>query len=164
MQRRDYKMITEPDWSKIVVEDYPSLMGSVVNSCITMPVDKETVTIKEGQKYLQIKGYACGNGEKGTRVAKVEVSVDDGKSWREAKISHEEIKPDNSKVFSWTLWKYQIKLSQFENSDEITPMVRAITSDGEVQKGEWKDMFNVRGLFNTTPHKITINIEKEEKQ
>jgi hypothetical protein len=46
MQRRDYKWITEQDWSKINVEEYPSIMGNVPNSCITLPVDNETVEIK----------------------------------------------------------------------------------------------------------------------
>jgi len=71
MQRRDYKWITEQDWSKINVEEYESIMGSVPNSCITLPVDNDYVTIKPDKTILTIKGYAIGDGTKGTRVKTV---------------------------------------------------------------------------------------------
>ena len=37
VQKRDYKIIAEPDWSKINLEDYPSIMGNIPNSCIASP-------------------------------------------------------------------------------------------------------------------------------
>jgi len=40
----------------------------------------------------------------------------------------------------------------------LTPMVRAIGNDGVIQDGKWEDMFNARGLLNTTPHKINIKL------
>jgi hypothetical protein len=39
MQARDYKMITEKDFTKIDYKKYPSLMGNVLNSAICFPVD-----------------------------------------------------------------------------------------------------------------------------
>ena len=71
MQRRDYKIIAEPDWSKIDVESYPSVMGNVANSCITQPLDNESVKIDPDQKYLTLKGWATGDGSKGTKVKSV---------------------------------------------------------------------------------------------
>lgn len=78
MQRRDYKWITEPDWSKIDLADYPSLNGSVQNSCICYPKDGETISLKKDVKSFKIKGYAHGDGEKGTNIVKVQVSTDNG--------------------------------------------------------------------------------------
>jgi hypothetical protein len=35
-------------------------------------------------------------------------------------------------------------------------MVRAIDNSGEVQNGKIENMFNVRGLLNTTPHTLEL--------
>ena len=76
------------------------------------------------------------------------MSLDDGLSWQDASITHSEEK--NGKVFSWTLWKFEV------TNGCLTPMVRAIDSSGKIQDGKIEDMFNVRGLLNTTPHKIEL--------
>ena len=78
MQRRDYKWITEADWSKINLDDYPALYGSVQNSLICYPKDGDTVTLTNDAKSFEIKGYAHGEGEKGTNIVKVQVSTDNG--------------------------------------------------------------------------------------
>lgn len=71
MQRRDYKWISEEDWSKINLADYPALNGTVQNSLICHPKDGETVSLPKDQKSFVIKGYAHGDGEKGTKITKV---------------------------------------------------------------------------------------------
>ena len=70
-----------------------------------------------------------------------------------------EDKKPGQKVFSWTLWKYDIDLSGLKEGENTpSPMVRAISNDGKVQDGEWKDQFNARGILNNTPHTININL------
>lgn len=66
MQRRDYKWIEEQDWSKIDFSKYPSINGNLLNSCICEPKPGDKV----GQKYT-LKGWATGDGEKGTQVKRV---------------------------------------------------------------------------------------------
>jgi len=78
MQRRDYKWITEADWSKINLADYPALNGTVQNSCICYPKDGDTISLGNDKRSFAIKGYAHGDGEKGTKIDKVQVSVDNG--------------------------------------------------------------------------------------
>ncbi len=68
MQRRDYKWIEEADWSKINLADYPALNGCVQNSLICNPKDGETINIGKDDKSFVVKGYAHGNGEKGTKI------------------------------------------------------------------------------------------------
>ena len=79
-----------------------------------------------------------------------EVSTDGGATWNDAKITHQEVKPKDSKVFSWVLWKYHVKVNK--DMTEISPRVRCVSDEGTVQDGRAEDMFNVRGLFNTTAH------------
>ena len=115
VQRRDYKWITEQDWSKINVEEYESIMGNVPNSCITLPLDEDTVTLKPDQTRLTLKGWATGDGSKGTRVSKVQISLDEGETWQDAKLSHQEVKPQEDRVYSWALWKYHIPLEDISD-------------------------------------------------
>lgn len=67
VQKRDYKLIAEPDWSKIDLENYPVINGTVANSCIAYPSDGDVVS---GDK-VTLKGFAYGDGEKGIPVEKV---------------------------------------------------------------------------------------------
>lgn len=88
-----------------------------------------------------IKGYAYGDGDKGTQAVKVQLSFDEGKTWEDAHHYVKENKPEG-KVFSWTLWRYEIKgeelLKKLDISDnkdqiEVSVLCRAIGSDGELQ-------------------------------
>ena len=44
-----------------------------------------------------------------------------------------EKKPEGAKVFSWTLWKYNMGLEKAAADGTVSVKVRAIGSDGEVQ-------------------------------
>lgn len=67
MQRRDYKWVTETDWSKIDITQYESIMANYQNSCICEPITGETVSDDK----VTLKGWAIGDGEKGTQIIKV---------------------------------------------------------------------------------------------
>jgi DMSO/TMAO reductase YedYZ molybdopterin-dependent catalytic subunit len=43
MQQRDYKIITEKDWSKFKFEEYPAVMFNVINSAIINPIDQSEI-------------------------------------------------------------------------------------------------------------------------
>lgn len=75
--------------------------------------------------------------------------MDGGLTWQKAEITHNENKP-GQKVFSWTLWKFEV------TNGCLSPMVRAIDNQGTIQDGKIENMFNVRGLLNTTPHTIEL--------
>jgi len=71
MQRRDYKLIKEKDWTKIDYEKYPSIMSNVPNSCICYPTDGQSVSVADNDGKLTLKGWATGDGAKGIPVAAV---------------------------------------------------------------------------------------------
>ena len=163
MQRRDYKWVEEEDWSKINLSDYNSINGGYSYAIIASPADKEEVKVQENQYIITIKGYATGNGEKGTQATNVQVSMDEGKTWTNTQLTHVERKPHSSNIYSWTLWKYDIDISNIalSGSEVIKPMVRAVDSQGVIQNGKWENQFNARGLLNTAPHQININIQRQ---
>lgn len=61
------------------------------------------------------------------------------------------------KVWSWTTWTCKIDTSNMQKGD-LTVQVRAIDSQGKMQDGVLKDLFNIRGILNNCPHTITINV------
>ncbi|KAI0351778.1 molybdopterin binding oxidoreductase [Trametes cingulata] len=128
-QQRDYKVLppeidskekAEPVWSKI-----PSLTTLPLNSVVA------SVTRKEHDSIL-VKGYAIGCGD--VQVAKVEVSIDEGATWHEARITYQQGK------WSWTLW--EALLEHVPESGVVYS--RATDRNGEVQQREGK--WNFRGV------------------
>ena len=116
-------------------------------------------------RFLDIKGYALPDGITGNQVSRVQISFDDGKSWKECEIAWKESKPNHQKIYSWTLWRYTLDLesvhmSELHMNDKgqeiLRPMVRAIDTHGNIQKGEREDMYNLRGLLNSSRHQIEV--------
>lgn len=110
-QRRDYKIVPDKDMSTVKWNKYIPVNGQVLNSAVGYPVNGQTIertSVQGGM--LEISGWAHGHGEKGTQAVKVEISIDDGKTWLEAQDYIKEDKEPGKKVFSWTLWKYNLDI------------------------------------------------------
>ena len=139
-------------WNK-----YEPVLGQVLNSAIGLP--KEGTILRRGEQ-VYLKGYAYGDGNKGTQASRVQLSFDDGESWIEVPEENlvKEKKAPNKKVFSWTLWRFKLDTSQLKG-DSVTVMVRAIGSDGEVQQYDIRDLYNIRGIMNNSHHKVSYKIQ-----
>ena len=105
------------------------------------------VTPEDGK--VEISGWAHGNGETGNQVVKVQLRFGgEGSEWIDADEYMREEKSADKKVFSWTLWKYQMPVDKCNSDGSVRVEVRAIGSDGEVQDSRIEDMYNVRGIMN----------------
>jgi sulfite oxidase len=87
-QRRDYKILpaeaTNKEEAKNFWDTTPALQDMPINSVIGVPQSGEAVEA-DADGTIAIKGYALPQGSDGP-VVKVEVSVDEGKSWNEAEL------------------------------------------------------------------------------
>ncbi|OJT03209.1 Sulfite oxidase [Trametes pubescens] len=128
-QQRDYKVLpaevdtkekAAPVWSK-----FPSLTTLPLNSVIG------SVTRKDSDSIL-VKGYAICRGD--VQVAKVEVTIDDGKTWHEARITYQEGK------WSWTLW--EALLEHVPESGVVYSRASDEHGDVQAREGQW----NMRGV------------------
>lgn len=88
--------------------------------------DHFATPFKLGQP-AELRGIAFG-GDKG--ISKVELSFDDGKSWREAPITAP------GTMISWSLWTYQWTPDQ---AGEFAGLVRAHNAYGEPQIVQFRD-------------------------
>ncbi len=109
-----------PVWSK-----FPSLTTLPLNSVIG------SVTRKDSDSIL-VKGYAIFRGD--VQVAKVEVTIDDGKTWHEARITYQEGK------WSWTLW--EALLEHVPESGVVYSRASDEHGDVQAREGQW----NMRGV------------------
>jgi sulfite oxidase len=81
---------------------------------------------------LLIKGYAVGGAD--TKVARIDISVDEGHTWLPARITYQE------GHWSWTLWELML-----DNSEESGKVYSSATGeDGRQQEKECS--WNIRGV------------------
>jgi sulfite oxidase len=105
--------------------NYPSMTALPINSVVASVTRVPT-------SGLMIKGYAVGGAD--GNVARVEISLDNGTTWRPTKIIYQEGR------WSWALW--EILIEDAEESGKI--FSRAIDEHGfhQEKEGGW----NIRGV------------------
>lgn len=138
-QRHDYKILPPEVTNKEAAEDYwdtvPALQDMPVNSVIGFPQSGDTVTLDADGK-VEVKGYALPQGADGP-VIKVELSVDDGKTWEEAEL----LEGEGMGKWCWVLWQKAVVL---EVGDRRRLISRAADKGGNVQ--EANPVWNLRGV------------------
>jgi len=112
-------------------------------SRIDLPDHESRFSIGELQQPIEVKGMAYG-GDRG--ISRVELSFDDGKSWRDADIYYA------GGDLAWSLWKTDW---QPDAAGDFVLVVRATDGEGDVQ--EWEED---RSWFSgvTGFHKIVAHV------
>ena len=112
-------------------------------SRIDVPDYDSQFSMSELQQPIEVKGIAYG-GDRG--ISRVELSVDDGKSWRDAEIYYA------GGDLAWSLWKTEWTPAA---AGDYSLVVRATDGEGDVQEFE-----DDRGWFSgvTGLHKINVRV------
>ena len=139
-QRYDYKILPPSAKDKESASKYwgktPALQDMPVNSAIAVPQNGEKVKLTSSGT-IEVKGYALPQGDQGP-VVKVEVSADDGRTWKVASIL-----PQNhgQSKWAWALWRATIQLQKGQKTRLLS---RATDKGGNIQSG--KPQWNLRGV------------------
>lgn len=151
--QKDYKMFPPTvDWDNIKWLSRRPLMDFPVNCAIC---SLEDVSSAEWGKKVIIRGYALSGGGRG--IERVDVSVDGGKTWVEARRYQKEGVPyvadsEDSDKWAWVL---------FELETEIGPptdiIVKAVDSAANVQPEKVETIWNLRGVLNNSWHVVHVN-------
>ncbi|KAK4166014.1 hypothetical protein QBC43DRAFT_287353 [Cladorrhinum sp. PSN259] len=141
------------------------------NSATCYPGHDEKVPLTDGSdKTYKFRGYAYAGG--GKRVTRMELSLDQGKSWTLANITYPEDQyrlASNNEVlyggkvdlswreacFCWCFWDLDIPLSQLREAKDV--VVRAMDDSMMVQP---RDMYwSVLGMMNNPWYRVVIHQE-----
>ncbi len=112
-------------------------------SRIDVPANETWLRLAETKNGLPVRGVAFA-GDRG--ISRVEVSIDGGDSWEEAKITYAGTK------LTWALWSY---LWQPDETGDHIVVVRATDGEGELQEFEEERAFT-SGI--TGFHKIAVHV------
>jgi sulfite oxidase len=142
-QARDYKLfppdVTQEtaDWEKgVPIYDMP------LNAAICEPA--AYASLEPGPTV--IRGYAVATAR---AIARVDVSLDGGRSWHQARLEHDPAAP-----WSWTVWELTVDLPR--GARELA--VRAWDSAGQTQPALPDDTWNFKGYLNAAWHRVPVRV------
>lgn len=141
------------------------------NSAVFCPAHDEIVSLmaSEEEEVYKFKGYAYSGG--GKRVSRLEVTLDQGKTWMLANLTYPEdqyrLAGQNEMLYGgqldmsresslcWCFWDIDIPLSRLENAKDV--LVRAMDDAMMVQP---RDMYwSVLGMMNNPWFRVVIHRE-----
>ena len=137
-QQHDYKVLPPEAVDKETANKYwsvtPAIQDMPINSVIGVPQGGGTL---RSSSPITVKGYALPQGDQGP-VTRVEVSADDGNTWKDATIL--DGAKDRGK-WCWALWETEVTLDKGADRRILS---RATDAGGNVQRAsaEW----NLRGV------------------
>ncbi|XP_075491600.1 sulfite oxidase-like isoform X1 [Primulina tabacum] len=151
--QRDYKMF--PPWV-----DWDNIDWSMRRPQMDFPVQcvicslEDVSTVKPGK--VSIKGYALTGGGRG--IERVDVSIDGGKTWMEALKYQKHGIPyipegGSSDKWAWVLFEAE---ADIQKSTEIA--AKAVDTAGNVQPENVQVIWNLRGILNTSWHRVNVVI------
>ena len=119
-----------------------SLSSIALNSDILVPDDGAVIPAGP----LTIRGYALAGDDLG--VARVDVSLDDGVTWRQACLQ-----PQRG-PWAWRLWSLGVEVPR----GELRITARAWDSTGALQPESAAALWNPKGYVNNSWARVTLNV------
>ena len=139
-QQRDYKILPPEATDKHAAESYwdisPAIQDMPVNCVIASPQNGDTV-ILSSNRTTEVQGYALPQGDQGP-VVEVEVSIDEGKTWKAAEI---DACCKGKGKWCWTLWRTVVHL---DKGAKRRILARATDVGGNTQPEH--PQWNLRGV------------------
>lgn len=141
------------------------------NSAIACPAHDETLSLSAGLQNYRLRGYAYSGG--GRRITRVEVSIDQGISWRLANIDYAEDRYREAadqdlfggaldmswreSCFCWCFWDLDVSVEELKQSKDI--LVRSMDDSMCLQP---RDMYwSVLGMMNNPWFRVAIHVEDD---
>ena len=142
VQARDYKLLPAHvtaetvDWDAgLTINDMP------LTSAITSPAPGATLAAGA----TRIAGYAIASGR---RIVRVDVSADQGDTWRQAQLL------PGATAWSWQLWQAELTLQP----GPCELIVRGWNCAGETQPSTATQTWNFKGYLNNAWHRVAVTV------
>ncbi|CAH0386283.1 unnamed protein product [Bemisia tabaci] len=153
-QQNDYKGFSpSTDWDTVDFKTAPAIQELPVISAICDPSNSETISVKNGK--ITVRGYAWSGG--GSKIVRVDVTGDQGKTWQVAKLIDEEADARPYRHWGWTLWTAEIPVSS--GSKQVELWAKAVDSNYNTQPETFENIWNLRGVLSNAYHRIKVNLK-----
>lgn len=150
-QQKDYKTFNPSAvWEGMNLITAKAIQEYPVQAAICLPEPGTTIT----GDYLVVKGYAISGG--GNGIVRVDVTLDGGESWYEAKLSPLNQAPHRE--WAWTLWETSILLPK-GHKGEVEIAIKATDTSHNTQPETDSGIWNARGLLETKWHRVKVYID-----
>ncbi|XP_058678067.1 sulfite oxidase, mitochondrial [Ammospiza caudacuta] len=148
-QQNDYKgFCPSVDWDSVDFGAAPAIQELPVQSAITEPRPGAAVPAGE----LTVKGYAWSGG--GREVVRVDVSLDGGRTWREAELGP---RPERGRGWAWALWELRAPVPA---GARLEIVCKAVDRSYNVQPDTVGPIWNLRGVLSNAWHRVPITVTK----
>ena len=157
-QRRDYKCFGpneggHPDWdSAVAIQETPvqSAVTSVQKVTANRLKNSELARVYGlEEESIILQGYAFSGG--GSRIVRVDVSPDNGKTWQQAHIEEAEQKGQRS--WSWRHWDLAIPTRMLSGN----VCVKATDDGYNTQPEKFAAYYNFRGNLANSWHRLPVS-------
>ncbi|KAK1487923.1 hypothetical protein CABS01_12798 [Colletotrichum abscissum] len=174
-QRKDYKCFgpneTSPDWDRAApIQEMP-----ITSAITTVRLGDWKATTKESSanedtgsvREASLMGYAYSGG--GRRIVRVDVSVDNGKTWDQAELLDEPGTPPKTghKSWAWKRWRYDGAIPLGEPGEGTkkctTLLVKATDEAYNSQPESYAAIYNQRGNLANAWHRLKVCSECANK-
>lgn len=179
-QQKDYKLfgpnVNKPNW-----DDAPAIQEMPITSAITSvklgdwaslpPSGGETVSQEKQGRGAALTGYAYSGG--GRRIVRVDVSLDNGKTWDQAELVRDCEAPgpdlasqrNGHKSWAWQRWRYEGVVPLADQGAEgkrcSTLLVKATDEAYNAQPDAHDGIWNARGNLANAWHRLRVCSECE---
>lgn len=170
-QRRDYKCFGPNELQNLDWDRYKSIQEMPVTSAITKArlraacVAAAATGPSTPGDVVELAGYAYSGG--GREIQRVDVSLDGGKTWDQARLLDDTDQEAGSKTWSWKRWVYEGVLPP-PNADDVsagrtTLVVKATDEVYNTQPQCYKSIYNPRGNLSTAWHRVEMDLPRRKR-
>lgn len=159
----------EPSWW---TDERYAIYDLSPNSAIAFPAHDEVLNLDNTQNVYKVCGYAYSGG--GKRITRVELSLDQGCTWRFADIDYPEDEyrdasaqrlydgtmdmSEQEASFCWSFWNVEVDVGELTEAHDL--VVRAMDEGMCIQP---RDLYwNVMGMMNNPWFRVAIHKENGE--
>jgi len=145
--------------SGVDVEKLISLQEMPVQSAIVQPAHTTHAEVEDDAMF--VRGYAWSGGGRG--IIRVDVSADGGQTWYNASLGQGHEQPLDQ-AWAWTLWEIDLPVpANTRNGTKLEVVCRATDASYNVQPGDTKSIWNLRGIANNAAHRIEVRARKDDR-
>ena len=176
-QRRDYKCFgpneSGQDWDKYKAIQEMPITSAITRTRVRNLLPQNTASQEQGHgqgqgQTVQLEGYAYSGG--GREIQRVDVSLDGGKTWDQARLLDDRKLEKGSKAWCWKRWRYDGALpitpsaeSGGNGETKTTFMVKATDDAYNTQPENHASIYNPRGNLATAWHRVDFDYAKAKE-